>query len=252
MKPKFEKDQQLTIGGSSLTEEEWTQALNQVQNVDTRCPFCLTLQNLRSMCFALPDGTLAKKRKCRNCRKEMLEKSATVFLQGEDAYGTWVATYPDFWHHVEHDKYMEALQSIGDGQGFKAWKFWQAYRKIRPKAVIDPTTGEPMRNAQGQIVHEGDPDAPKATYADYLEDEKKREQDLQPSVPDSDRERDHARAQQDADREPVELRSYTFKHKEDGNLWALKGESIEEDGDYWYIVYKTAKQRVPKSMWNKA
>jgi hypothetical protein len=131
--PKFEKDSQLTLGGATQSEEEWVQAVSKVEDVPTRCPFCLKSQNLREMLFANRDGSLSKMRKCRWCQRKMQAVNAVVFLRGEEAYAQFVATYPMWWRVIDHDEFMAALEHLKELGVFEPWVFWVAYRKIKPR-----------------------------------------------------------------------------------------------------------------------
>src|SRR5882762_9772156 len=131
--PKFERDSQLTLSGATQSEEEWIAAVSTVEDVLTRCPFCLKSQNLREMLFANTDGTLARMRKCKWCHRKMQAYSATVFLRGEEAYAQFVATYPLWWMNIDHDDWMKAIEQLKEQKLFQPWVFWVSYRKIRPK-----------------------------------------------------------------------------------------------------------------------
>ncbi|HKT21540.1 MAG TPA: hypothetical protein VJR06_02810 [Nitrososphaerales archaeon] len=240
MKPKFEKDAQLTLGGATMSESEWALALQSVPDVSTRCPFCLTQQGLRSMCFALPDGTLSKRRRCRNCHKEMQATSATVFMHGEKEYGTWVATYPRFWMVVNHDRFMEALQSLKELHQWKVWEFWDAYRAIRPKKTLD---------AQGYPTQEQP--KPKDEFEDEWEATKKRH-----TKPDGTIDWDAISAETDALESNLRGRAepkstYTFRNVGGQGLpdSVVQGDSLEQDEKAYTVVDGVARQRFLKSGW---
>lgn len=215
---KFEK-KQLTLEGSTITEAQQKEALLQVPNVDTRCPFCLHRQTTRQMCFFLSDGKLSAMRKCVSCGKTMQASSAVAFLRGAAEYGRWVASYPRFWQSVNHDALMEALQSLKELKLLDVYDFWRAYREVKPKPRLDKD-GYPIRDKDGAMTYETS-----------------KKSDAQ----------DHGfgAAWRDAPTSEFE-----FVKVSDGTKWTLVGTSIGEEGDYWRIhTGDLVSQRVSKEFW---
>jgi hypothetical protein len=222
-RPKAAKDRfsksQLTLEGSTITEEQRRDALLQVPNLPTRCPFCLQAQTVRQMCFFLANGKLSMMRRCVNsrCNKQMQASSAVVFMRGAEEYGKWVATYPRFWQSINHEKFMEALQSLKDLGKLDVFEFWRAYREIRPKPKLDKD-GYPIRDSTGQMVYE----TPSGKQAS------------DPRTIDT-----------------ASIRDYEFVRKEDGQKWTLRGDELTEDDDYWFVhMGATMQQKVSKKVWD--
>jgi len=229
---------QASLSGSLVTEEQWKAQLEAVEDYPTSCPFCLSEQNLHSMCYANKDGSLSDMRRCQKCGRAMLATSAVVILRGEKAYGEFVATYPGFWNSVGHESFMNALDIYKKTHPqWKYWEFWKAYRAIRPKPKLDKD-GYVMRDSDNNIIYEGQ------------EDKEEKEWEKLRNEPDTISEPEPI---SEPKNELESEKDFVFVSKTPelkGQEWVVTGTAIAvSEAQYVVKTGKTSRQKVKRLMW---